>query len=396
MGRLAAAILALAILAIVPAAGGQLPTLPRAPGDVLGPTLDRAAPAAIAPTENETGEDLHTEDVRVDMRVSLINVEYQLVGILFGGGKVAADATVDAHLEFRAVSTKRLDEAIRATSGDANASLQGTFGFPSNRTAVTAEEVRVIGGGALLAAFQAYQAEETKRLVEATLPELVLLSTTLDWTNTAPAHGLREYEPPEAPPTDLAEAADAAPETDLREPPLTLDLHARLNFLSRVSLGEILQEEAAKAGSDDETPAERLKRSLRENETAGLLDRTAFNALGITQLLAFGIPPGWRVTLTLSVPAGYTVEGVTDELILAADHRGIGYALDGGARETAAERAGLVTVSNRFLVTATALALVALAGTALRLPVEMAAIAFAAREPREPRSGWLKFGRRRG
>jgi hypothetical protein len=404
-----AAALALVVLLAGAPALAQVPPLPPSPGAIVGPILDENTPTVLRPAENETGQDLHSEEIRIDVLVDVVNVEYEIVNIMFGGGKVGADATVNVHLEFRAVSTVRLDEALRATSGDANVTLYSTFGVPTNRTAITAEEIRVIGGGALLAAFQTYQAEETKRFVETTLPGLTLLSANIDWSNTAPAGYLTGYRPPDALPDSPESLLDAAPQPDLREPPLVLDANARLGFISRVSLGEIVGDaiqKKARGEDETETPAERLKKSLQENETAGILDRTAFNVMGLTQLLALGVPPGWLLNLTMLVPAGYTVEGATDELIVDGSHRNVVYVLDGAGRATASDQAGLVTLSNRYLVTVTALVVVALLGAVIGLPLEIAALSATAANykrqtgmtfPRRPSrlARWLKAVRRR-
>lgn len=372
------------LFALLAAASSALAQLPPDPSGALGPIFGTVVPPAVGTAENESAQDLSREDIRIDLAVDLANVEYEIVGILFGGGKVAADAIVDVHLEFRAVSTERVDEAIRSASGDANASLSGSFGFPADRTAITAEEIRVVGGGAVLEAFQAQQADATRSLVEATLPGLTMLSVDVEWTNTAPATYITGWTPPEgAPPPEGV--VGATPQVDLREPPLVLDARARLSYLDRVSLGEVLSDalarKAAANGTEDdaETPEARLKREIRENSTSTFRDRSAFDVLGFPQLLSFGVPSGWRMNLTMTVPAGFTVEDANDELRVADDRRGIAYALDGSVRTLATENAGLVTLSNRFLVTATLLAVVLVAGYATRLPAEIAALALTAR-----------------
>jgi hypothetical protein len=65
-----------------------------------------------------------------------------------------------------------------------------------------------------------------------------------------------------------------------------------------------------------------------------------------------------------------TIEGATNDLDVAPDHRGMGTVLDGVGRARPAAQAGLVTLSNRYLVTVTALIAVLLAGLVIRLPLE--------------------------
>jgi len=367
----AAAALLLAIAA-VPVLAQPIP--PGALGNRLHPVLDPVVANATGGLESASGQDLHTEDIRIDLDLDVRNVDYQVVSLLFGGGKVGADIDALVHLEFRAVSTTRLDEAVRATSGENNVTLRGTFGVPTSRVALTAEEIRLVGAGALLQAFQGYEAGAAKGFIEDTVPGLAVQSATFTWGNTEPGKYLLDARPPDLSgfdPTNPEGGLDLVHAPPLRDPPLTLDAHMRLQYLDRISLVQIL-DKALKNKTGDAAAA--LKDRLQAQQGDRFLDRSAFNLLGFGQVLNFSVPPGWRLNVTMEVPRGFTIEGVTDELAAAGDHRSLTYVLDGGQRSVAAAQPGLVTLSDRFIVTATVLAAVALVGYAIRLPTEAAVL----------------------
>lgn len=380
MGPLNALRLALVglLLVSVPGAFAQ-PIDPNAVGDLVRPLVDPVVGTVLPPAEDESGEDLHRQDIRVWVALDVLDVEYDLPGILFGGGKLAADADAFLHLEFRAVAAETLDEAIRGATGDANASLNRTFGVPTSRLALTAEEVRTIGGGVLLSYFQEAEVRLAKQFLEKTLPGLLVQDLSVAWSQTAPVSNFIPDEVPGAPqpdvdPNDPAAAASLAfvtgPVRDLslREPPIVLDATARLAYLNRLNLVDMVRNAA------DPTAAKQarneLKDQLRAEQGDRFKDRNAFNLIGYGQVLNLSVPSGWRIEVTLAVPDGYTIEGVTDELVLAQDHRSAGLALDGLAREKQANPVALATLSNRFLVTSVLLGAVLLVGTVLRLPTE--------------------------
>lgn len=350
------------------------PVPPGSLGDVLRPILDPAVGTVVPRAENETAQDLHREDVRIDLALDVRDVDYSLLGILFGGGRVAADVDAAVHLEFRAVSSGRLDDALRASSGDANATLNRTFGVPTSRVAITAEEVRLLGAGVLLAAFQEQESDAARAFLERSLPGLAVLGASFVWSNTQPARelmGLRPPDPADVPAelAGLTQPPDRLPVPDLREPPLVLDARFRLQYLDRISL---LGTVSSLNGTSNATAVEA---DLEARQVDSLGQRSAFAVLGFSQLLDFHLPPGWRVQASVRVPQGFTVEGATDAVVVSEDRRSITYALDGLGRATPAGDAALVTLSSRSLVTATLLGATLLVGLALRLPFEAVLLA---------------------
>ncbi len=368
---------ALVAILIVPAALAQEPD-PGVLGDTLRPILDPAVGEAVPPAERTTGDDLHSEEFHITVDVLASNIEYQILGILFGGGKIQADLRGDLALDFYAVSAERLDQAIKAFVGNDNASLNGTFGVPTNRVALTAEEVRLIGSGMLLAAFQAQQEALAVEYVTALLPGLRILGLEINWKNTQP---LSELTGALANPTEYSPGIPS-----LRDPPLRIEVRVDLQYLDRLSLYEILraawatEDGNATAVPEPENPQkaenEALKRSIRENQTLPFAQRNAFQVLGISQLLNLAVQPGWTLDVRFTVPKGFTIEGVTDELERTDDKQTAGYFLDGNGRENADSAAGIVTISNRFLVTTVLFAAVVLIGGIVRAVVELGTMAY--------------------
>ncbi len=374
MGKLTASVCLLVLL--LPGAMAQSPG---DVGDALRPILDPVVGAVIPPAENSTGDDLHSEqfDIFVDIHAS--NIEYQIVGILFGGGKIQADLRGDLALDFYAVSAERLDQALKAFFGNDNASLNSTFGVPTSRVAITAEEIRIIGAGVLLAAFQEQQEALAVQYVTELLPGLRILGLEIEWHNTQPF-------------SDVTGAISDPTSYDpgipnLREPPLRIEVRVDLQFLDRLSLYEILYQElgpseenstitpptSGEPETEDESNDE-LKQSIKENQTLPFAERNAFQVLGISQLLNLGVQPGWSLDVRFTVPKGFTIEGVTDELERTDDKQSAQYFLDGGGE--AQSSAGIVTISNRFLVTTVLFASVVLIGGVMRALLELGVMAY--------------------
>lgn len=389
MGTLKPALSLLAALVLVPTCLGQAGIDPNMVGDIVRPRIEPVVGAALPPAEGETGEDLHRQDIRVWVNLAVLDVEYDLPGILFGGGKIGADADAVLHLEFRALAAETLDQAIQSATGDTNASLNSTFGVPTGRVALTAEEVRTLGAGALLSYFQDLEAEAAKDFLQKTLPGLLVQDLSLEWSNTAPVTNFIPTEQPSAPSPPDVNVDPSNPQSalgalgpayilgnaggiQLREPPIVLDATARLSYLNRLQLLQII--ENAMDPNEAKVARDALKDRLRAEEGDSFRDRNAFNLIGYGQLLNLSVPAGWRIEVGMSVPSGYTIEGVTDELILAEDHRSAGLALDGLAREKQADPVALATLSNRFLVTTILLGAVLLVGIVLRLPTEFAVL----------------------
>lgn len=344
----------LAALLLVPTVAPQ----PEPDPSAVGGPINEAARTAAPVVENQTGEDLSSEQIDLQLKVDIVNAEFDLVGVLFGGGKAQTDVTAHANLAFYAVNVSRVETAMQSASGDANVTLNGTFGIDTNRTVLTAEEVRTAGGGALLEAFQSYQEDATKTYIEETIPQVRVITSRFSWENTEPAHDEREDQ-----------------ETSLREPPIVLNATLSLQYLDRFSLADLLETQLESNDTDAKTPQERLQQSLEENQTEPFFQRDAFEVLGIGQLLQMNLPAGWRMNLTVTVPKGFTIAGATDALVVSDDHRTASYYLDGTERELPRVTSGVITLSDRFLVLSTLAGAVGLIGVFLRLPTEMAAFA---------------------
>lgn len=343
--------LTIALAALTPAVVAQ----PVGPGDVGGP-VNEATGMVIPVAENQTGEDLSREQIDVGIHLHIVNAEFDMVGVMLGGGKAQTDLEVEVNLAFYAVNVSRLETAIQRSNDRTNASLNETFGVDSNRTVLTAEQIRTAGGGELLRAFKSYQEDATARYIEETVPQMTVLSTRFSWQNTEPGEDEREEQ-------------EASP----REPPIVLNGSLTLRFLDRYSLEEL----AGGGGSDDGnlTPQERLEKRIQENQSLPFQQQSAFDVVGISQLLALDLPSGWRLNLTVTVPQGFTIEQASDTMVVTEDRRTASYFLDGSQRSKALSTSGLVTLSDRSLVTTTFVGLVLVAGFLVRLPIEMGVFA---------------------
>lgn len=354
----------LVMLLCLPAAAAQ------ADPDPVSEAINDALGASSGAAENATGEDLSTEQIDLMLKLDIVNAEFDPMGILFGGGKVQTDLEAHAQLAFYAANVSHAEDALAQAAGDEDATLQDTAGLDTNQTVVTAEMIRTAGGGILLEAFQSMQEEAAERYVEATLPQVTVLSTTFTWSNTEPGEDAEDIQDEE----DIEEV-------DAREPPIVLDARMTLRFLDRIALGDLLenvgddeQDEHAARLTPTEHEAEedeQLKEAIRQAHSPPLLQQDAFQMLGVDQLLDLDLPPGWRLNLTLTVPDGYTIEGSSDALIVDDNRETLTYFVDGSQRETEHRTTGMASLSSRSLVTQTLTLLVGIAGILTRYPIEM-------------------------
>lgn len=340
------------------------PEAPPADLRVVGEVVNPVAAQALSLAENQTGEDLTGEEVDILVTVNVTNAEFDLVGILLGGGAVETDFRVDARFEFRAISVERLDAALQAVNPYTNASARKTFGLDAAGTVVTAEAFRTLAGGVIVTAFRDAEERAATGFVENSLPGMTVLASSFRWSNLVPVEGATELEVSEDP----------------REPPVVLEARFDLRFLDRVSITDLLGKVRAPGEEAPPRPDARslLKESIKRNQTVPPLERTAFMIAGLDQLLAPTVPPGWRLNLTFTVPKGFTIEGATDELSVSGDKRTATYIADGSQAFRPLADASVITLSNRSLVTVVLLALTVAVGLLGRTAVE----------------GWAKHARR--
>lgn len=347
-----------------PAPWAVPPVVPPSP---LGPVLDPVVGMVVPAGENTTGQDLHREDVRIRVDLRITDVDYQLLGILFGGGRVAADCTATLRVEFRALGAARLDAALRGATGQENVSLSGTFGIPVDRVALTAEEVRLAGGGVLLQAVETYETQAARAYLADMMPGVAVGPVDAAWSGVDPTASVAAPAAP-ASPQQVPGAVAGQPVLDVRDPPIVLEARTQLRYVHRTTLAEIVE-----GARSDDAPA-RLKDRIARDEFGGAGSRGAFGLLGYGQLLKFSVPSGWTLNATVEVPAGFSIEAASSELALAQDHQSLAFALDGNGRAQLAERPALATVSSRATVTAAAFAVVGALGLIVRLPLEAAVL----------------------
>ncbi len=347
---------------------GAVPVAPEGPipdeARVLGTVLNPVYQTVVSQLENETGEDLTGEEVDLALHVNITNAEFDLLGIVFGGGKVRADFSATAHFEFRVISLEYLDQALNASNPYSNQSLREAFGVNTTRMYLTAEEFRLAAGGVVIEAFKALQVSAAKRLITSTLSGVTVLVADFEWSNLVPVERLREGD---SDTNDTVQRKSAA----FKDPPIILDARFELRYLDRLALTDLL----ADFGSDEneaDTAADTLQDRIKENRTAPILEQSAFAIIGFDQLLDFQAPPGWRLNFTITMPKGYAIEDATDELLVSGDRRSASYIADGRVASQAISNAALVTLSSRTIVVPTVFAAVAIVGILFRITVENA------------------------
>lgn len=384
------ALVAFVALLVAPGfAGALVPALPR---DVLGagplglPTED-AVDVVATNVSRVLGENLTREDVSLALDLDFRTLDFDLVGMVFGGGTLEANARLAAKLELRAISVSRIEELLaERTQGAVNLS---TLGVNASRQVIAADEFRSLLAGEALAAFEDEQESLVRAIVQDSFPDLTILSAEFEWSQTDPLVNTQG---------DLDRQFPR-----LTEPPIVLDAVVELQVLRRESLAALLldalREEAAEEGfapgggggaiEDDEAPdpREELIERLRAENEGAFYERSAFSRLGITQLLVLRMEPGWDLDMTMRLPKGYTFEYASADVAVAPDLGGARtavYARDSGEP---VPNPVAISISNRYLVTVALLATVLLAGALLRLPVLIAANLLLVRRAR-------KLGRR--
>lgn len=339
------------MLALVgaPLAQAQPAPDPTPVGSLVNEAQETAYPAA----ENQSGEELTSEDIDLDVLVDIREAEFDMVGVLLGGGSAKTSIEIQAELAVRAVNASRVEQALDQQYEEGNLSIAERTGIDTSKSVFTADELRSAGGGVVLDAFQAYQERVTRGYLADTLPQVTVLSTSFDWKNTRPGQEAGNETDPEP-----------------REPPLVLEADARMQFLDRYSLADLLQDGGN--SSDAKTPQERLREQLLENETVPIRQQSAFQVMAIGQLVSLELPPGWRLNLTVELPKGYTISSATDALEVDDDRRTASYYVDGTGQEAVRTTSGVVKLSDRSLVTTTIVGLSIALGFVLRLPAEFA------------------------
>lgn len=356
--RPAPLLLALVLLPLLaPVAVPQpLPVLPPLPAPLDAPVSNLRENLTVTLQDNVTHE-----DVRVDLDVDFRTLDFDLVGLLFGGGTFEAQARLKAHVEIRAIGLDRVNAALNGTSsGQLNLS-QTPLAQDVNRTFLTADELRLTLSGEALALFQDAQEEAMADLVADAFPEMTVLSSRFEWSGTDPRENARGDQDPARP--------------RLKDPPLVLDVDLSVQYLQRTNLLAILKQ----AGKED--PDDALLERLKDRQQAAFHERSAFSVLGLTQVLNLSMQPGWDLRLTLRLPEGYTFEDASPDVSVGAGHREAATFALAGDSATAVANPVLVSISNRFLVCVSLLVATLLAGAILRVPATLAGSRL--RRPRE-------------
>lgn len=363
--------LVLSLLAIAPslaAGAGPLPAIAPASDGPLDAILANATGQALTAVYKTTGNNLTREDVRIGLLIDFRDLDFDMLGITFGGGRLMAQARVTGHLELRILSVDRITKAIQSAAGDnVNLSQVGLGG-----QYLTANEFRATLATEAIAAFEAGEQREVERMITKMLPDITVLATTFEWSGTDPMPVLGS---PQLQPTDPRRPVQA----DLVGPPIVLDVTVDVQYLKRDSLYAIVSRGIEKAM--DRTDAERQKeleekdaiaRLKAENEGA-FYERSAFSTMGLTQLISPEMPPGWDLQTHVKLPLGYTIEYASPDVDVG-DSRQTGDTMTlAGLSDEPLSNPVAISLSNRFLVTSALLVVVLLSGAILRFPTMLVA-----------------------
>jgi hypothetical protein len=356
--------LALLLLALAPAAVG---TSPLPPVDAAGapvplaalpapPNLEERAQDAYAGT---TGQRLDREDVDVGMDLDFRDLDFDALGVVFGGGSFRADARLTARLDFHVLSVGRVQESVEDAAG--RPVDLSEYGLDARDQYLTADAFRATLAGEALAAFQHEQEARVVRLVTESFPDVTVLQSRAAWSNTSASANARGDE--------LPSPGHPAPTTDARDPPVTLLTVVELQYQKRQSLVGLLDGLWGPGADGDAALRERLDAaSLHAPQ-----ERSAFALFGIPQVIHVDAPPGWDVALRLRLPEGFTFEEASPDVAVDGSLREARtYAL---ARESDEEVGGTVavTLGSRSLVAFAMLGAVLVAGALVRVPTLLAA-----------------------
>jgi len=361
--RAAALLLALLLAAPISAAG--LPAVPTPP---LPLPLDPNNPGgtAVAAAELASGTNLTREDVRIHLDLDFRSLDFQTLGVLFGGGDFRAQGRLTAHLEFRAINVSRFYGLSPRAPPNGSLDRAGPM-------VITAGEFRATLSAAAVAAFEAQEQDALTTFVSTTFPDATLLASRFSWSNVSPLD-----EPTPSPSVPDGPGAVRSPLPDSREPPVALDTTLDVQYLKRESLVSILQDVL---DAQHLSPAERQQKLDRKHlldeirgESAGALyERSAFDLLGITQLIVIKMEPGWDLALTLHLPKGYTYEYASPDVEVDPGHGSASTVTLADSSSEAVRNPVAVSLSNRYLVAVALACTVLFAGALLRFPTMLVA-----------------------
>ena len=359
------------LLLVMPLALGAMTVGAQVPLPDLEQTLDDlVVPPVATLRENASrlwGENLSHEDVRIYLDMEFRTLDFDAVGVVFGGGTFEAQARLAARLEVRSLGLYRVSDIINgSTQGRVNLSAT-PLGQDVNRTHITADELRTLLAGEVLAAFQTQQQDAAEAFIGEAFPDMTVLASRFRWANVNPAVN-QEGD---------AEMADDPLGFHLLEPPIVLDVAFDLQYLKRESLANLMEQaraeqEAEGATNASEDPDDRLLEELKARQQAAFYERSAFSVLGLTQLLNLEMMPGWDMFLTLRLPEGYTFEEASPDVTVDEAYRSARVLTLAGDAGTTVANPVLVSISNRYIVSVSLLASVLLLGAILRFPATLA------------------------
>lgn len=309
--------------------------LPLTMAQDLSPVLDplnEVGGQVILPAVNAvysaTGQNVTREDVRLTLDMNVSKGEVSLMGLLIGSGKAEVQATIDAKVELRVISSDRIRAAIEGENAY-NISMENATWL--SELYIPAEVFRATASAEVLAAFQKDQESALAKLLSETVPELEVISIKMEWKNTNPLGVLGDFS--------------------LTEPPIVVEIRAVVQYLRVESLSSILgiYMERPDAAKDEAANKKEYIESLKGDNGDPLRSRDFYSAAAYTQLLNISMQPGWSLDANLRVPRGFSFEYANEEVDRDGD-RAISFRVDSTDAEAETQDILLASITHRRAV----------------------------------------------
>lgn len=320
--------------------------LPLTMAQDLGPVLDplnevagQVVPPTVDAVYTALGQNITQEDVRLFLDMNVSKGEVGLMGLLIGSGNAEVQATIDARVELRVISSDRIRAVIEGDNAY-NISMENATWLTD--LYIPAEVFRATAAAEVVAAFQKDQEAALATMLAELVPELEVISIEMAWKNTNP---LGVFD-------DLS----------LTEKPIVVEVHAVVQYLRVESISSLLSVYLDRSDSEKEK-AESKKdyvSNLKGDNGDPLRSRDFYSAAAYTQLLNISMQPGWSLDVTLRVPRGFSFEYANAE-VERNGPREIGFMVESGDLE--AHEILLASITHRRAVALSMFAAMMLVGS---------------------------------
>jgi hypothetical protein len=302
---------------------------------ILNKEAGQALPPAMRTLYSLAGQNISREDVRLFMDLDFTKGDVNALGLLIGSGKAEIQAHLHLRGELRVISSDRIRAALQ---GENAYNISADNATVLSQAYIPADVFRASLAAETVALFQHAEEQALAQYLARSVPEMDVLSVQIAWSNVTPVKALTD--------------------TDLKEPPIVIDLDLIVQYIRIESLQSLLGSYMGSkdAGTDEYTS------HLKEQHGAPPRERDFLGAAAYTQMLNLSMQPGWSLDARLHVPRGYSFT-YFNEPVLKKDRRSAAFEVDASTKDAQVQNVFLASITHRRAV---ALALfVALWATAL-------------------------------